>query len=151
MCKIFSDTLSEGPLLLDPLLLEAESFQPFRPLKILLHGYTGDRDLSPNEESRPVLLQTQHVHVLSVDYGPLVKESCYIPWGVKNAPIVAKCLAQFINNLIANDIYDMEDIHLIGFSLGAQIAGLSANYLQKKLRRITGLPEDEWFYVAYMY
>lgn len=109
-----------------------------RPLKILLHGYNGDGDKTPNSEIRPALLQTQPVHVISVDYGAIVKPPCYLPWAVTNARIVAKCMAQFIDNLIAAKIYENDNIHLIGFSLGAQIAGLTANHVQNQLRRITG-------------
>lgn len=34
--------------------------------------------------------------------------------------------------------FTAQDIHIIGFSLGAQIAGLSANHLNQKVKRITG-------------
>lgn len=86
-----------------------------------------------------MLLETQPVHVVSVDYGSLVRWPCYYPWAVQNAPIVSQCLAQFIDNLLAAGIYSREQIHLIGFSLGAQVAGMVANYVQEPLARITGL------------
>lgn len=84
-------------------------------------------------------MQTQPVHVLTVDYGALARLPCYYPWAVENASIVGKCLAQLIDKLIANGIYRNEDIHIIGFSLGGQIAGLTGNYVQNKLSHITGM------------
>jgi len=86
-----------------------------------------------------VLLQTQPVNVISVDYETLVRWPCYYPWAVNNAPIVSECLAQMINNLISAGISRREDIHLIGFRLGAQVAGMVANYVSQPLARITGL------------
>lgn len=114
-------------------------FEPRLPLKILIHGFIGNRSLTPNLEVRDVLLQTQPVHVISVDYESLVRWPCYYPWAVQNAPIVSKCLAQFIDKLLSAGIYTREQIHLIGFSLGAQVAGMVANYVREPLARITGL------------
>lgn len=108
-------------------------------MKILMHGFTGNRSLTPNVEVRDVLLQTQPVHVISVDYGSLVRFPCYYPWAVSNAKVVAKCLAQLVDNLLSNGLYEREQLHLIGFSLGGQVAGLTANFVREPLSRITGL------------
>nr|XP_014092930.1 inactive pancreatic lipase-related protein 1 [Bactrocera oleae] len=125
--------------LLDPLNLTTADFAPGWPLKILIHGFNGNQYASPNLESRSVLLHTQRVHVISVDYSRLVAFPCYYPWAVSNARVVARCLAQLTDNLIESGIYMDKDIHLIGFSLGAQIAGLAANSVKQPLRRITAL------------
>ncbi|XP_067626163.1 inactive pancreatic lipase-related protein 1-like isoform X2 [Eurosta solidaginis] len=130
---------TQEPTLLDPLNLTAAAFHPRWPLKILIHGYHGHQHDSPNFEVRPVLLRERQVHVISVDYGKLVRFPCYYPWSVQNARVVGRCLAQLIDNLIETEIYIDDDIHLIGFSLGGQVAGLTANYAKYPLRRITGL------------
>lgn len=126
-------------MLLDPLNLQKADFPVRRPVKILIHGYTGHRDFAPNTFIRPVLLQHENVYVISPDYGPLVREPCYTS-AVENLPLAARCLAQLINNLVDGGIVQNEDLHVIGFSLGAQVAGQTANYVKKKLQRITG----EW-------
>lgn len=126
---------------MDPLNLTNADFEPRWPLKILIHGFNGNQYASPNLESRPVLLRTQPVHVISVDYSSLAAFPCYYPWAVSNARVVARCLAQLTDNLIESGIYMDKDIHLIGFSLGAQIAGLAANSVKQPLRRITGVCE----------
>ncbi|BFF94793.1 inactive pancreatic lipase-related protein 1 [Drosophila madeirensis] len=136
---LYTNNTCDQPVEVDPLDPQVELFRPSLPLKILIHGFIGNRDLTPNLEVRDVLLQTQPVHVISVDYGSLVRFPCYFPWAVTNAPIVSECLAQFINNLLSAGIYKREDIHLIGFSLGAQVAGMAANYVTEPLARITGL------------
>lgn len=123
---------------LDPLNLKASDFQPRKPLYIIIHGYTGDRDFSPNVYIRPALLQAEDVYVISVDYGPLVPYPCYFA-AVENLPLVSKCLAHLINTMVERGVVQNDDIHMIGFSLGAQVAGQTANYLKRKLQRITGI------------
>lgn len=134
---IFFSATSNAPVQLDPLKLQKTDFPVRRPVKILIHGYTGHRDFAPNTFIRPMLLQHEDVYVISPDYGPLVREPCYTS-AVQNLPLAARCLAQLLNNLIDQDIVQNEDLHVIGFSLGAQVAGQTANYVKKKLLRITG-------------
>ncbi|EDW54000.1 inactive pancreatic lipase-related protein 1 [Drosophila sechellia] len=136
---LYTNQTRDDPIQLDPLNPQKDIFESLLPLKILIHGFIGNRNLTPNLEVRDVLLQTQPVNVISVDYGTLVRWPCYYPWAVNNAPIVSECLAQMINNLILAGISRREDIHLIGFSLGAQVAGMVANYVSQPLARITGL------------
>lgn len=124
---------------MEPLNLTATVFERRWPLKILIHGFNGNQHASPNLESRSVLLHTQPALVISVDYSRLSHFPCYYPWATSNARIVARCLAQLMDQLIDGGIYTASDIHLIGFSLGAQIAGLTANFVKQRLRRITGV------------
>lgn len=135
---IYCSETNHESLLLNPLNLTAANFEPRWPLKILIHGFNGNRFASPNLETRAILLRTQPVHVISADYSRLSRFPCYYPWAVRNAHVVARCLAQLVDNLIESGIYSERDIHLIGFSLGAQIAGLTANSVRQPLHRITG-------------
>ncbi|KAM7351880.1 pancreatic triacylglycerol lipase-like [Cochliomyia hominivorax] len=135
---LYTQKTQESPLKLDPLKLLPADFQPRKPLYIILHGYTGDRDFSPNTYIRPALLEAEDVYVISVDYGPLVPYPCYFA-AVENLPLASKCLAHLINSMVDEGVVKNDDIHMIGFSLGAQVAGQTANYLKRRLRRITGL------------
>ncbi|EDW03903.1 GH11499 [Drosophila grimshawi] len=135
---LYSNSTRDTPVQLDPLELNPWDFQPPRPVKILLHGYTGHRDFAPNNHIRPALLDNEDVYVISIDYGPLVRYPCYMQ-AVSNLPLVSRCLAQLINNLLERGIVQHELLHVIGFSLGGQVAGQTANYLKRKLKRITGL------------
>ncbi|XP_052870690.1 lipase member H-A-like [Anopheles cruzii] len=110
-----------------------------RPLVVLIHGYTGHRDYAPNPTIRPAYLAHGEYNIISVDYGPLALEPCYLQ-AVRNLPTVANCTAQLLDFIIASRIVPLEDIHVVGFSLGGQTSGMIANYLRAgKLRRITGL------------
>ena len=73
-----------------------------------------------------------------MDYRPLALEPCYIH-AVQNLPVVAKCIAQLIDYLIDREIFKLDQFHVIGFSLGAQTAGMIVNFMKNgKLKRITG-------------
>lgn len=129
----------DAPLQLDTSNVSNSQFRPGRPVYILIHGYTGHRDFAPNNYIRPALLQESNSDpmVISMDYGPLVPSPCYVT-AVENLPLASKCLAHFINNLVDSGAVNNNDIHLIGFSLGAQVAGQTANYVKQKLSHITG-------------
>lgn len=58
---------------------------------------------------------------------------------VHNLPTVAKCTAQLLDFLMENKLFTLDDLHIIGFSLGGQTAGMISNYVKTgKLKRITG-------------
>lgn len=77
------------------------------------------------------------VNIIIVDWSPM----CAFPWyshAVLNTRIAAKYLAKFIEYLVYKKFY-LSKIHLIGFSLGAEIAGFTGKNLKiGKLPRITG-------------
>lgn len=71
-----------------------------------------------------------------MDWEKLCPGPCY-PSAVYNTRHVGVCVAQLVERL--RDLH-ITDIHLIGFSLGAHVAGFAANNLRPyKLPRITGL------------
>lgn len=109
------------------------------PIKILIHGYTGHRDFSPNTEIRPAYMKCCDYNVISVDYNPIALEPCYIS-AAHNIQLVGKCTAQLIDSLVLNHGFELNRFHVIGFSLGGQTAGAISNYLECGiLDRITGL------------
>jgi hypothetical protein len=78
-------------------------------------------------------------NIIIVDYSTLVKEPCLsqINWAPRFG---AKCIAQLVDYVARHPRGVPPDVlHLIGYSVGAHIAGLVANYLTTgKLGRITG-------------
>ncbi|XP_030383304.1 inactive pancreatic lipase-related protein 1 [Scaptodrosophila lebanonensis] len=120
--------------------LSLSDFYPPRPTKVLIHGFEGHRDFTPNSQIRRTLLQTHWVNVISVDYAPLAPTPCFTQ-AAHNAPFVSRCLAQLLASLLQMRLVRDEDLHLIGFGMGAHIAGMVSNYLPRNLRlaHITGL------------
>lgn len=114
-----------------------------RPFIVLIHGYTGWKDYSPNSHIRPALFQNDEYNVISIDYNPLAREPCYVQ-AVHNLPLVAKCTAQLLDFMMEKQLFTLDDLHIIGFSLGAQTAGMISNYVKTgKLRRIVGKSEKK--------
>lgn len=77
------------------------------------------------------------VNIIIVDWSPL----CAFPWyshAVLNTRVAALYLAKFIVYLTSRG-FRLSKMHLIGFSLGAEIAGFTGKNLKiGKLPRITG-------------
>lgn len=78
-------------------------------------------------------------NIIIVDYGSLVREPCLsqISWG---PDFCSQCIAQLVKYLKNHPRGTrVENIHVLGYSVGAHIGGLIANYLPNdKLGRITG-------------
>lgn len=67
-----------------------------------------------------------------------------MPWyinAVQNSPRVGRYIARFLRFLISAGI-PLENLHVIGFSLGAEVAGFAGKTLREwgiMLPRITGI------------
>lgn len=85
-------------------------------------------------------LDTGNYNVILVDWSVLTTLPWYIN-AVQNSPRVGRYIARFIRFLISAGI-PLENLHVIGFSLGAEVAGFAGKILREwgiKLPRITGI------------
>lgn len=117
-------------------------FNRQHPTKIVVHGFGGGRNLSPSTDMRDAYFSTGNYNIIIVDYGTLVREPCLkqMQWAPR---FCAKCIAQLINYLARHPRgLKADSLHLIGYSVGAHISGLVANFLDPeedgKIGRITG-------------
>lgn len=83
-------------------------------------------------------LEYNDYNIFTVDWSELAA----VPWyntAAKNTKHVSKHLARFIDHLTTSTDARTEDFHLIGFSLGAHVVGLTNNELKYgKVKHITG-------------
>ncbi|XP_026275034.2 pancreatic triacylglycerol lipase-like [Frankliniella occidentalis] len=139
---LYTREIGDDPEQLDvavPESIEYARWAHGKPVKVLIHGYTGDKDYSPNTEIRPAYLKYGDYNVISVDWSPLAPSPCYVQ-ATYNVALVGNCTAQLIDEMVRLGVAAFEDIHVVGFSLGGQVAGNIANYIRSgKLTRITGL------------
>lgn len=113
---------------------------------MLLHGYDGSRTASPNNQLLPLLIRDKQIDVLSVEYANLVFDPCYSE-AVHNSRFVARCLAYLLLNANA----DLSKAHLIGFGIGAHVAGFAAKMMQTlniRVKRISALDPAKPLYLT---
>ncbi|KAJ8721487.1 hypothetical protein PYW07_002262 [Mythimna separata] len=126
-------------LAMDQESIESAPWVQDAPIKILIHGYTGHKDFSPNTEIRPAYMQCCNYNIISVDYNPIAREPCYIE-AARNTELVGMCTAQLIDQLVQKYGFNLTQFHVIGFSLGGQTAGFIGDYVTSgKLERISAL------------
>ncbi|KAK9702906.1 Lipase [Popillia japonica] len=92
-------------------------------------------------EGIPLVYTGIGYNVIIVNWSPLSKQPCY-PAAFLNTWHVGQCVAILSVSLAAYNILP-EDIHVLGFSLGAHIAGFASKHMRKTMGRpygrITGL------------
>ncbi|XP_022916020.2 uncharacterized protein [Onthophagus taurus] len=114
-----------------------KNFNGTLPTKVMIHGFGSDCSHIWVYEMRSALLEEEDVNVICVDW----TNGATLPNYVKasaNTRLVGKQLAIFLKGLSENVGLPLENMHLIGFSLGAHVAGFAGSELGN-LSRITGL------------
>ncbi|KAJ4447146.1 hypothetical protein ANN_09147 [Periplaneta americana] len=94
----------------------------------------------------PGSLKVSNYNVIAAEYGDLMPDGCFVQ-AIINLPVIANCTAQLIDFLVKKLNVPLQDIHVIGFSLGAHVTAQISNFITVgKLKRITGLdPADPLF------
>ncbi|XP_019876123.1 pancreatic lipase-related protein 2 [Aethina tumida] len=152
---LYTRRTQQNPELLDTTKEESlynSQFNRANPTKIVVHGFGGGRNLSPSTDMREAYFYRGNYNIIIVDYGTLVREPCLkqMEWAPR---FCAKCIAQLVRYLTQHPRgIRADDMHLIGYSVGAHISGLVANYispvLDGKIGRITGLDPTIVFYMG---
>lgn len=80
--------------------------------------------------------------MIVVDWGNLARLPCY-PTAAFNTRQAGECIANIIIGLgLSYPDFKAKDVHVVGFSLGAHVAGFASNSLEDatgvKFHRITG-------------
>ncbi|KAM6036695.1 endothelial lipase isoform 1-T1 [Theristicus caerulescens] len=60
---------------------------------------------------------------------------------VNNTQIVGKSIARLLDWLQENPLFQLKNVHLIGYSLGAHVAGFAGNHVHGTIGRITAIGE----------
>ncbi|XP_070619456.1 hepatic triacylglycerol lipase [Erythrolamprus reginae] len=116
-------------------------FNASLPLVMLIHGWSVDRRLEGwiwklAEELKTQLLDT---NVIVTDWLSLAH--AHYPIAVQNTRDVGQEIARFLEWLEASVQFDRSKAHLVGYSLGAHVAGFAGSSMRGsgKIGRITGL------------
>ncbi|KAL0274603.1 UNVERIFIED_CONTAM: hypothetical protein PYX00_002698 [Menopon gallinae] len=119
--------------------IESSFLDPNLPTTFYVHGFT-ERAMGMSARTvKDAYLKRGTHNVIVVDWGGLSGFPYYAA-AVKNTRVVGKYLAEFIRYLHNSGVVSIEDVHVIGFSLGAEVSGFAGKALGPGvLPRITGL------------
>lgn len=120
----------------DKLLFEGK-LDPQKLTKILVHGFHSGKNKYFASRLRQAYLHLYDYNIITVDWSVV---STYNYLTARNdVAEMGKLIAQFIDKLRQTGLI-LDQIHMIGHSLGAHVAGVAGrNILSGKLPRITGL------------
>lgn len=120
------------------------------PVVILIHGFISSPNNSNYENLAHAMLKKEDVLIISIDWKqgacdgglPILRYPGYIE-AVKHTHEVGKYVANITKILVKNYEVPIQNIQIIGHSLGAHIAGFAGKEIQNsklgKYKRITGL------------
>ncbi|KAM3962930.1 uncharacterized protein ACR2FA_003031 [Aphomia sociella] len=115
----------------------ARAFDSSRPTRIIVHGFGSNCDNVWVYEMRSALMAVEECNVVCVDWEGGASMPNYLR-AAANTRLVGKQLAMLLQGLAKHIDLRFEDVHLIGFSLGAHVAGFAGSEL-RNISRITGL------------
>ncbi|KAL4708365.1 hypothetical protein ACJJTC_019601 [Scirpophaga incertulas] len=113
------------------------AFDAARPTRVIVHGFGSNCDNVWVYEMRSALMAVEECNVVCVDWEGGATMPNYLR-AAANTRLVGKQLAMLLQGLAEHIDLKFEDVHLIGFSLGAHVAGFSGSEL-RNISRITGL------------
>ncbi|KAF4517961.1 hypothetical protein B566_EDAN005328 [Ephemera danica] len=143
--NLFTSVNPEDPELVDAVPgysnITASTFNPANPTKIIVHGYNSGSKIDLLVDIKDAYVAARDYNVFMVEWGELSSAPCY-PTAAHNARYVGRCIGELVRavmNASSSDVIP-SDLHIIGFSLGAQVAGFVADFLKPlTIPRITGL------------
>lgn len=114
-----------------------QAFNSSAPTKVIVHGFGSSCSHVWVYEMRSALMSVESCNVICVDWEGGATFPNYVR-AAANARLVGKQVAMLISGLNEKLGLPLQNVHLIGFSLGAHVAGFAGAEL-KNLSRITGL------------
>lgn len=123
--------------------IQKSHFSGSRPTKIISHGFLENGFVAWMKDMKNSLLKQGDYNVILVDWGG--GSSLPYTQATANTRVVGALLAKLVKFLQAHGSAKPEDVHIIGHSLGAHIAGYAGERTQN-MGRITGLdPAGPYF------
>ncbi|KYN02692.1 Pancreatic triacylglycerol lipase, partial [Cyphomyrmex costatus] len=107
-----------------------------KPTVIYIHGFTENLEKKSVQTIVQAYLKRNDHNIIAVDYGKLANDS-YVTV-TRNAPRIANVLTMILDKMAKLD-FDTEKLHVVGHSMGSQIAGYIGRKVNFKIPRITGL------------
>ncbi|XP_075970479.1 pancreatic triacylglycerol lipase-like [Anticarsia gemmatalis] len=114
------------------------NYRANRPTKVVVHGYNSNGNSPMNPAITSAFLAVQDCNVIVVDWHRLANSNLYTT-AVNGVPSVGQHLGNFLVWLVNNVGGNWNQMHLVGFSLGAHVVGNAGRQAGRRPGRITGL------------
>jgi len=130
--------------------LKSSNFDPEKKTKVLIHGFNLNRETLAREslegwigDTTDIILDVEDVNVIQVDW----RRGASVDYdqATSNTRLIGAQVGYLVKSLMEHKDARSLDFHLVGFSLGAHVAGFAGKYVQKTgnqpsmIGRITGL------------
>ncbi|UYV62351.1 Lipase, partial [Cordylochernes scorpioides] len=106
---------------------------PDTPITVIIHGFTESRQEGWIQDMTKAFLQQKDTTVVIVDWGPGAVFPQYYQSAV-NTELVGRQIA----HMLSYTTVPSSKIHLVGFSLGAHVAGFSGKWFKQKHTSLIG-------------
>ncbi|XP_028161543.1 pancreatic lipase-related protein 2-like [Ostrinia furnacalis] len=116
--------------------IKKSNYNPSVPSVVIVHGYITNRNSMINMVLRDAFLGRSDVNVIVLDWSRYAY-SLYTT-AVRVIPFLGRGLAYFLRFLISTTGGSLNNVHLVGFSLGAHLVGNAGRELYGEIARITG-------------
>ncbi|RVE54444.1 hypothetical protein evm_000929 [Chilo suppressalis] len=113
------------------------NYRANRPTKVIVHGWNSNGNSNINPTIRDAFLAVEDCNVIVVDWRALANSN-YLT-AASGVPSVGQFLGNFLVWLFNNAGGNWNQLHLVGFSLGAHIVGNAGRQAGGRPVRITGL------------
>ncbi|XP_075970514.1 pancreatic lipase-related protein 2-like [Anticarsia gemmatalis] len=113
------------------------NYQGSRPLKVIVHGWNNNGNTAMNPLITSAFLAVQDCNVIVVDWRALANSNYNT--AAAGVPSVGQHLGNFLTWLINTAGGNWNQVHLVGFSLGAHVVGNAGRQTGNRPARITGL------------
>ncbi|XP_047993366.1 pancreatic lipase-related protein 2-like [Leguminivora glycinivorella] len=115
----------------------ASNFNPSQPTVVVCHGYTQSLNSQINQLIRDAYLQIGDFNVIILDWSHSA-QGIYTS-AIASVPSVGQALGSMLLFIHAVTGTPLETIHVVGFSLGAHVAGTAGRTTGSRVGRVTGL------------
>uniref|UniRef100_A0A2A4JGL3 Lipase domain-containing protein n=1 Tax=Heliothis virescens TaxID=7102 RepID=A0A2A4JGL3_HELVI len=113
------------------------NYRANRGLKVIVHGWNSNGNSAMNPLITSAFLAVQDVNVIVVDWRALANSN-YLT-AANGVPGVGQFLGNFLVWLINTAGGNWNNVHLVGFSLGAHVVGNAGRQSGRRAARVTGL------------
>ncbi|KAJ8668971.1 hypothetical protein QAD02_000230 [Eretmocerus hayati] len=138
---LFTSSKQHDPVVLkigDRTLLRSSNFSHDRPTKIIVHGWSDSGSTPWLHDMRKSYLISGGYNVIIVDWASGASKDYLVSSRMTRQ--VGDYIAQMIEFLLKEGyLTSMDQVHILGHSLGAQAAGFAGSKLSGEIGRITGM------------